>query len=111
MKEYCWRAYGGAIGKSGRAAKGLALVGSREFLAKSFYKNAGFDASRAAQHIAGIDINKAVQTSTLKKGTIVQQWVGENGVGNYFTPLENGAKRNLGLSDYDSRNLKHSLDR
>ena len=53
----------------------------------------------------GINFEKAVQTTTLKKGTIVQQWVGENGVGNYFTPLANGAAKNLGMS-YEGRTLQ-----
>jgi len=41
----------------------------------------------------GINFKRAVQTSTLKKGPVIQQWVGENGVSNYFTNLENGAAR------------------
>lgn len=30
----------------------------------------------------------------------------ERGVGNYFTTLENGAARNLGIPDYDTRVVK-----
>ena len=54
----------------------------------------------------GIDFAKTVQTTTLQKGTIIQQWVGENGIGNYFTTLENGASKNLGLTSYQGRTLK-----
>lgn len=32
--------------------------------------------------------------------------MGKRGVGNYFTTLENGAARNLGIGDYDKRVLK-----
>jgi hypothetical protein len=53
----------------------------------------------------GIDFTKAVRTTTLKKGTVLQQWVGENGVGNYFTTLENGTAQNLGMN-YEGRILK-----
>ncbi|MFN8266123.1 MAG: polymorphic toxin type 46 domain-containing protein [Chitinophagaceae bacterium] len=74
-------------------------------LAASFYAQSGFTAESALSHMEGIDFTKAVQTTTLKKGTIVQQWVGENGVGNYFTPLENGTAKNLGIS-YEGRTLK-----
>jgi hypothetical protein len=42
----------------------------------------------------------------LEKGTVIQQWVGENGVGNYFTTLKNGGKQNLGIGDYSKRTLK-----
>lgn len=38
--------------------------------------------------------------------TVVQQWVGENRVGNYFTTLENGATKNLGLTSYEGRTLQ-----
>ena len=51
-------------------------------------------------------MTKTVQTITLLKGTIIQQWVGKTGSGNYFTPLENGDAKNLGLSDYDKRDLQ-----
>ncbi len=80
-------------------------IGVRKGLATEFYKKAGFSEASAAQHMRGINFEKGVQTTTLKKGTVVQQWVGESGVGNYFTTLDNGVSRNLGIS-YEGRTLK-----
>ena len=74
--------------------------------AKDFYVKKGFTEAKALEHIEGIDLTKKVLTTTLKKGTVLQQWVGENGVGNYFTTAENGAAQNLGLNDYNKRTLK-----
>ena len=82
------------------------IMAKRRNLAASFYEQSGFTSAKAASHIEGINFNKAVQTTTLRKGTIIQQWVGENGVGNYFTTIENGSARNLGIGDYDTRQLK-----
>jgi RHS repeat-associated protein len=82
------------------------IIGARRSLASSFYEKAGFSPAKALEHMEGINFEKAVQTTTLKKGTVIQQWVGERGVGNYFTTLENGAARNLGIPDYDNRVLK-----
>ena len=97
-------AYAGSKGLS--ALKGSAMVMARGSLAASFYAESGFTAESALAHMEGIDFTKAVQTTTLTKGTVVQQWVGKNGVGSYFTPLENGAAQNLGLTDYGKRNLQ-----
>ena len=52
------------------------------------------------------DITQKVFATTLKKGTVIQQWVGEKGVGNYFTTAENGATQNIELNDYNKRTLK-----
>lgn len=84
----------------------VAKIGVRTNLANQFYQKAGFNTEKAAQHMEGINFEQAVKTTTLKKGTTVQQWVGENGVGDYFTTLENGANQNLGLNDYANRTLK-----
>ncbi len=81
-------------------------LNARVELSFAFYKKYGFKDVKAIEHIEGIDFSLPVQTETLKKGTVVQQWVGKNGVGNYFTPLSNGKARNLGISDYDNRTLK-----
>ncbi len=99
----------GAVGEIGGyfIAKGMGAIqkaGIRKQLASDFYKQSGYSTEKAASHMEGINFDKAVQTTTLKKGTIVQQWVGENGVGNYFTTAENSAK-NLGIS-YEGRILK-----
>lgn len=83
----------------------LEKVAVRSRLASDFYKKVGFSTTQAAEHMRGINFEKAVQTTILKKGTIVQQWVGENGIGNYFTSLENGAAKNLGIS-YEGRTLQ-----
>jgi RHS repeat-associated protein len=78
---------------------------ARQNFAQSFYERSGFAASKALEHMEGIDFTKSVQTTILKKGTVIQQWVGENGVGNYFTNLENGSAKNLGIN-YEGRTLK-----
>ncbi len=96
---------GGTVTKGTRMLSSTALINTRKSLATAFYQKSGYTGQRAANHIGGINFEKAVQTKTLKKGTVVQQWVGEDGVGNYFTPLENGASKNLGIS-YEGRTLK-----
>jgi hypothetical protein len=77
----------------------------QKMLALEFYKKSGFTESKALSHMEGIDFNKPVEIVKLKKGTVVQQWVGEYGTGNYFTSEENGASQNLGI-DYSKRSLK-----
>lgn len=94
-------------GLSGNGGKGFIVdnvVSKRQSLARSFYEKAGFDEGKALSHMEGINFEKAVYPITLKKGTIVQQWVGENGIGNYFTNLRNTAQ-NLGIN-YEGRTLK-----
>ena len=85
---------------------GMGIV--RYNVALDFYLKRGFPKFKALEHIEGIDFTKKVFTTTLKKGTVIQQWVGEKGVGSYFTTLENGAAKNLGLnpSEYLQRKLK-----
>jgi RHS repeat-associated protein len=95
--------YIGSKGFSAFKATTKGLV--RSNLAASFYARSGFTAESAISHMEGIDFTKAVQTTTLRKGTVVQQWVGEGGIGNYFTTLENGAAKNLGIN-YEGRSLK-----
>jgi hypothetical protein len=97
-------AYIGSKGLSALRSTALGMV--RGNLAASFYARSGFTAESALSHMEGIDFTKAVQTTTLKKGTVIQQWVGENGIGNYFTSLENGAAKNLGLTSYEGRTLQ-----
>ena len=94
------------VGSKGLGAiKNTVMGAARTRLAASFYAKANYAVDNAVQHMEGIDFTKAVQTTTLSKGTIVQQWVGKNGVGNYFTTLENGASKNLGIG-YEGRTLK-----
>jgi RHS repeat-associated protein len=93
--------------KVGSAKSFEATLSKRVNLANDFYMQQGYSPSRTIGHLEGIHFGKAVQTTTLKKGTVVQQWVGENGVGDYFTSLENGAKQNLGIPDgYELRTLE-----
>ncbi|MFH1119811.1 MAG: type VI secretion system tube protein TssD [Bacteroidota bacterium] len=73
--------------------------------ALEFYKKSGFTERKALEHMEGIDFSKPVEIVKLKKGTVVQQWVGENGTGNYFTTEENGSSQNLGI-DYSKRSLR-----
>ena len=90
-------------------AKGFeATISKRVNLANDFYMKQGYSPSNALKHIDGIDFGKAVQTTILKKGTVVQQWVRNGGeIGDYFTSLENGAKQNLGMpGGYGNRTLK-----
>jgi hypothetical protein len=97
-------AYVGSKGLSALKVSSMGMI--RGSLASSFYAEAGYTAENALSHMEGINFSKAVQTTTLTKGTVVQQWVGKNGVGSYFTPLENGTAQNLGLADYGKRTLK-----
>ncbi|MCX6263173.1 MAG: hypothetical protein NTZ47_01345, partial [Bacteroidetes bacterium] len=95
------------VGSKGLSALKSTTMGMlRGNIAASFYARSGFTAESALSHMEGIDFAKTVQTTTLQKGTIIQQWVGENGIGNYFTTLENGASKNLGLTSYQGRTLK-----
>lgn len=77
----------------------------KQQIAVQFYKRAGFPPNKIVDHIKGINFDKGVETTILKKGTVVQQWVGKNGVGNYFTTGGNGASKNLGIK-YSDRVLK-----
>jgi RHS repeat-associated protein len=95
------KSFGAAVG----AAEARVGVNRINF-AKDFYVKQGFTEAKALEHIEGIDITKKVFTTTLKKGTVIQQWVGEKGVGSYFATAENGATQNLGLNDYNKRTLK-----
>jgi RHS repeat-associated protein len=97
-----------AINKVFTVTKGMLLaerIAVRTNFAKAFYERAGFSPAKALEHMEGIDFTQGVKPAILKEGTVVQQWVGENGVGNYFTTLENGAAQNLGMS-YEGRTLR-----
>lgn len=98
--------FGGYLTKGGKFFTAKVSASLNKSLAQSFYKRAGFSPQKAADHIGGIDMTKTVKTTTLKKGTVVQQWVGKNGVGDYFTTVENGVQKNLGINDYAKRKLK-----
>ena len=72
-------------------------ISARKDLAEAFYKKVGGDVSE----ITGINFEKAVQTTTLKKGTVVQQWVRNDGeVGSYFA-LEGADAAKLGIKTKD----------
>jgi RHS repeat-associated protein len=93
----------------GSVVKGMSIeqkVLARENFARQFYQMEGFTAEKAASHMEGINFGKGVEKVTLKKGDVIQQWVGENGVGSYFTTAKNGASQNLGIGDYQKRVLK-----
>jgi RHS repeat-associated protein len=87
-----------------RGMSALRKVGIRKDLASAFLTKNGYTGERASSHMSAINFNKVVKTTTLKKGTVVEQWVGENGVGNYFTYLGKGEAKNLGIS-YEGRKL------
>ena len=54
------------------ALKGLAK--NRFNFAKGFYEAAGYEEKRVLDHIGGIDLNEKVLETTLKKGTVIEQW-------------------------------------
>ena len=88
-----------------RAEIGIA----RQGIASAFYEKAGFAADKAFEHMEGINFSKPVEAMTLKKGTVIQQWVGEGGIGNYFITLKNGATKNLGIPNYEERSLQQYI--
>lgn len=84
--------YGGF--KAGKAGFVETIATKRTNLATSFYKKVGGN----LKELSGIDFESAVQTKTLKKGTVVQQWVREGGeVGSYFA-YEGADAAKLGIS-------------
>jgi RHS repeat-associated protein len=88
------------------AAGEESMVAARVSTAETFYSDAGFDAETATKHMEGIDFSKDVSTSTLPKGTIINQWVDNTTgkVGNYFTTGDNTAA-NIG-KDVSNSTLK-----
>lgn len=77
-----------------KATKLFGKSAIRSNLARQFYEKVGGN----LKELSGIDFNKAVQTITLKKGSIVQQWVRKGGnVGSYFT-YEGADAAKLGIS-------------
>lgn len=72
-------------------------------LAIEFYSKYG--ESNIVSKLSGINFNKAVQTRTLKAGTIVEQWVNADGtIGKYFAPIGSDASK-LGINT-EGRSLK-----
>jgi len=74
-------------------------IAVRKKLATEFYEKQGFDKFDIDSHLDGINFNKPVETSTLKKGTILEQWQLPNRwQGNYYA--KPGVKpTELGISD------------
>ncbi|GEM_PF-728722 len=71
-------------------------------IAKAFYAESGFSDAKTLSHMEGINFSKDVEVVTLKEGTVVTQWVEDGKVGNYFTSVENGEAKNLGIN-FDNR--------
>jgi RHS repeat-associated protein len=90
------------MGPEGRAAS-LRAMDDRVYLARGFYEKSGFAREKIQSHLNAINFDKSVRITALEKGTVVQQWVGKRGVGNYFTTEKNGSK-NLGI-EYNDRTL------
>lgn len=68
------------------SATGLVSRCSKEAKAKNFYKESGFNTQKTKDHMRGIDFNKDVKVTTLKKGTKVDQWqVKGKPQGDYYT--------------------------
>jgi len=78
-------------------------------VALDFYKQSGFTTAKALEHMKGIDFSKPVEKILLEKGTVIQQWVGKRGIGNYFTTLKNGSKQNLGVSTDGRKLIQYKL--
>lgn len=104
-----WGGLAGALflmRKAGSGKNFAATVSKRVNLANDFYQKQGYSPTKTLDHIQGIDFSEAVQTTTLKKGTVIQQWVRDGGdVGDYFTSTSNGTAKNLGIT-YEGRTLK-----
>ena len=81
-------AYAGSKGIS--AISSTLKVAERTNLATQFYTKLG--ESNIPSKLAGINFSKAVETITLKAGTVVEQWVGSDGkIGKYFAPVGSDA--------------------
>jgi RHS repeat-associated protein len=77
-------------------------VDKRKNLAKEFYEIHG--EKNIDSKLDAIDFNSPVQTMTIKKGTIIQQWVdAEAGKGKYFSPSGTGSE--VGVSNMEGRVL------
>jgi len=89
---------GWAVNSSIRQAAKLwtGITSTRFKIADNFYRRSGY--SNYDDHLAGINFEKPVSVQTLKKGTIIEQWVREGGeAGSYFAkPGADPAK--LGIS-------------
>jgi RHS repeat-associated protein len=69
----------------------------RQKLAYSFYREAGFTASRAWSHMKGIDLSRPVERTTIPAGATLAQHVLNGKIGNYFS--EPGiSPTNLGIN-------------
>ncbi|MBS1736101.1 MAG: hypothetical protein JSS98_05775, partial [Bacteroidetes bacterium] len=92
------------------------LASQRLNFAKKFYNEAGFSNKQFIKESGGIDLNEKVFETTLKKGTLLEQWAiknpitGEIKMGNYYTfpgqdptklgvSLENRVKISITLSE------------
>ena len=92
-----------AVGNDQRDYQEYVKRDNRKTFALGFYQNSGYDLSEAKEHIEGIDFTEKVYETTIKKGTIVNQWVWEGGkTGNYFSNAENTDK-NLGIDYEDNK--------
>ncbi|MFC0521246.1 hypothetical protein ACFFGL_11110, partial [Mesonia maritima] len=66
------------------------LLNKRIRLARDFYKYEGYSLQKARDHMVGINFDKAVQTKTLQKGTILERYSyldpdGNPKPGDYYT--------------------------
>lgn len=69
-----------------------------------FYRNAGRSGVQALDNMRGIDFSRSVSVVQLDANTILQQYVGKNGAGSYFSPLGTTGLE-AGIGDAASRNL------
>ena len=85
------------------SAEVVRLATNRFSFAKNFYKAAGYSEKDAVDGVRGIELTDKVFETTLKKGTVVEQWLkvdkatGELRPGNYYT-LPGADPSKLGIS-------------
>jgi hypothetical protein len=63
------------------------IIAERQAVAQKFYEKQGWDQTKIARHMKGIDFTQPVEVTTLEPGTQVSQWQAPGDPqGNYYTP-------------------------
>jgi Bacterial toxin 46 len=87
-----------ATAPSSQAQAAKVVEGQRIATAMKYYESTGYRWSVAKDHLNGIDFTKEVSVKTIPKGTVVYQYVGPNGQGNYYTSARSATPNQLGVS-------------
>ena len=88
-------------GTSGDEFGRLVSKGLKSGASRFYAKFPGFaeNPQRIVDHLRGIDFSKDVFETTIEKGTVLEQWVGKHGVGDYFTmPGEDPSKLGIDIT-------------